>query len=706
MRDAHEIRFAAPRPRSGFPALDLGEGGGGDWPLDYRSPLPVIEAKPVSRELRAALDAWNQGSGLIDPTRTATDPTIVEALKRSYEPGGPWHGEFDWHGFMTGKGLFDEQAPPTNAPIEGALRGPRGSEPLTARELSPDDSLAGFLKSFDPRQGEGIANLAGLMGGPRVKGEYGPMGFGHPEKEMPSIVPGFTLKRLKDREYMVDDNGEPMQFFGKRAAMRSPMGRAKREATKPWDRQGPSVAYNWVKDDTGEVVGSIEMTLSPSETYVNWLGIRKPYRKTPLSLDVARIMEGAGKAVEATITNPQWGRAMGKLGKVNPLYRHLARYDTSTFPNMTRDYVSPFDRPQETGGFGAYDEPQALPPIGGRRFGSNYSYAGTAVDDPNAAMLTSALERRLDSDGHGRLVDELYDANVTSVADRARVYLARMPSLGYTPRQVSAYRGRMTRLGLNVEPSLANAHRELTRRLREDGWTDELRAIRNQTTTRERRVALMLQFMREYGYHPFTIEMFKSHLPRDARLPEVSVSELVHTPEPPRTSGDWADAARRIADRLFDDDYESEVAHINQRWPLGGGRTIQQTEEALRGRVRDYLEFMNGRGGYDIDTISELARLAPEPPRTLGERPLTTAEDTRASNRGSAMEVVASDLARRLQRDFPDEVLQIQRNDPFATGTRIRRYLDLMRGSERFRDDEIRDVEARLPQMFPPGGEE
>jgi hypothetical protein len=60
--------MAAPRPRSGV--------------------LPVIEAKPLSGAERTALDWRGQGSGTLDPTRTAHDPELIHALQRNFMGAG------------------------------------------------------------------------------------------------------------------------------------------------------------------------------------------------------------------------------------------------------------------------------------------------------------------------------------------------------------------------------------------------------------------------------------------------------------------------------------------------------------------------------------------------------------------------------------------------------------------------------------------
>jgi hypothetical protein len=58
-----------------------------------RRPLPVIQAKPISYLQAAAMRQAGRGSGVIDPTRTASSPETVQQLRDEFSgPGTAGYG--------------------------------------------------------------------------------------------------------------------------------------------------------------------------------------------------------------------------------------------------------------------------------------------------------------------------------------------------------------------------------------------------------------------------------------------------------------------------------------------------------------------------------------------------------------------------------------------------------------------------------------
>ena len=82
----------------------------------------VPSLRPVSAEQALAMALAHRGSGVIDPTRTATDPARVEALRKQFS--GPGRAGFNALAFMVGRPLA-YRVPGAMAPA-GTSRPPPG----------------------------------------------------------------------------------------------------------------------------------------------------------------------------------------------------------------------------------------------------------------------------------------------------------------------------------------------------------------------------------------------------------------------------------------------------------------------------------------------------------------------------------------------------------------------------------------------------
>lgn len=138
-----------------------------------RRPLPVIQARPLSPLQSALMKQAGRGSGVIDPTRTGTDPALVEQLRGEFS--GPARSGYNFLSVLGGKHLA-AYVPGTQTPI-GFHRSPvqagmnalallppaRGAFGLTdvaaraaLRGYTPSE---GFLPSFLRRTDSGLKRM-------------------------------------------------------------------------------------------------------------------------------------------------------------------------------------------------------------------------------------------------------------------------------------------------------------------------------------------------------------------------------------------------------------------------------------------------------------------------------------------------------------------------------------------------------------------
>jgi hypothetical protein len=596
------------------------------------------------------------------------------------------------------------------------------------------------VKAFDPRSKEGILNWAGLIVGPRranPRGEdWGEMGFGHPEKEFPSVVPGFTVRRAQGR---IDNSwrqqaGDPVvSMSGWESEHFSESPRERGDEMGASSRQGRGgrivpVVYNWVKDDTGEVVGSFKIEFEPGkQTYVPLAAIKKIYRdpKVPgsrvrelgtskLLVDALRLMRGAGDPVRADLANEKLGEKLGRLGRNDPMFAYFQRhYD---IPQEDRR-VTPMGQAegvtQRSGPFsieGDYSEPEPwshLPEdhpfntsvptsTSGYPYGSNRTgyetFTRTRSPWDNVAAL---IEARLIDAGHERMVDDIVNANLMSPRDRTQILMRyARNSNDFSNHQLGVWRGLMTRLGHvhDQRPTLSTAARRLAVRLEEDGWGADLRRIHEQFPRVEDRVHNMLQFMHDQNYHPETLGHYTDQVPLDQGVPFVddtnfdpSVGASARAGAPARGAplSESLHASETLAGWMVSHGYMNEMSRIAQRHP-----------ESPQARAEAYLQVIRRDPHIASQALNRFEGLV----HNQGSSPNLVA-------RASSNEHVARELYLHLRDAYPNTTALIEQNYPHTAGTRVRQYLDLMRRVGGFSEEQIRSYEARLPHMFPPRSE-
>lgn len=182
-------------------------------------------------------------------------------------------------------------------------------------------STGGYLReqigAYDPRSVGGAVNLAGLLGGPRVPGAPKGTGFGHAEKEFPSVLPGHTLRRAAQDETYLDANAEPSYAYT--------FGRDRGHPV-PARHRGVNVAYNLHRDSDNKVVGSFAMTVHPHKTRVHDAYLEPEYRSTKAFFDFSKIARGTGRPIEADVANPDLAMLLGRLSQKDPMLHDFDRF--------------------------------------------------------------------------------------------------------------------------------------------------------------------------------------------------------------------------------------------------------------------------------------------------------------------------------------------------------------------------------------------
>jgi hypothetical protein len=729
--DAHE-RAAAAKKLGDFvrSSGDLGGGGGFSELLNPPAGLlpatPTQNLRPLSAFERDTLDKWGQGSGLIDPTRTGTDPELIGRLRGELEPS-PWEGDVRWKDFFTGKGLFGEGAQPQNAVIGGRLVGPGGSAPISVGQSleqgSLKDQLLGLAKGFDPRKGESFLNYAGLFGGPRRVSPHvvrmklqgvlddhpvsTEMGFGHAESSWPSAVGGVTLHRVQatnprsDRSpfynppewktHTLSEGGSYNPYY---------IERGRRGAGSDPSRRGMELAYNWVDDASKEILGSIEMRVHPDHSYTGWIHFKKDDpRSAFFATDTHKIHQGIGKIARAHISSDSrskagtnWAQVMATAGTVHPVYSWFTqKYGRLKDLEMTdlvgighENYgMNDPNPPAPTPPPPSIHTPPSPTPFPPRPHGSNLPGdewqpgPGSGSYEPGTfGHLANTISRRLDNDGHNLMVDEIHNANLASPRDRVLHYLTWMRNSGhYTPRQIAYYRGQLTRIGYQDRPRTATeAARAMFVRLEQDNWGREARDIRESSVRADDRIGQALQFMRDADYHPDVIRYFEDMVPEGVPLGPSRQAPARSTAASERTA---SEAESAMADWMITHGYlQDQIRIFNQH-------------DNMAARARAYFQVIHRDPNVDAATLARFRALRPN----LGRR---TPSLDRTAWMG-ALEHVQRHLR---SQGFELEVAEIARGNPLrgegAYARRFQAYISLMR-SLNFSPQEIAEFAARAP---------